>query len=41
MCATICDKCSQECGMFKDEHCTKCAEECKKCADECKKMTGI
>jgi hypothetical protein len=41
MCATICDKCAQECQMFKDDHCQKCAQECQKCADECRKMAGM
>lgn len=41
LCATICDKCAQECRMFKDEHCQKCAEECTNCATECRKMVGM
>ena len=41
LCATICDKCAQECAMFKDNHCQNCAQECKKCADECRKMAGM
>lgn len=41
MCATVCDKCAQECAMFKDEHCQKCANECRTCAYECRKMSGM
>ncbi|MFT8315745.1 MAG: four-helix bundle copper-binding protein [Clostridium sp.] len=41
LCATICDKCAQECAMFKDDHCQKCAQECRTCAEECRKMSGI
>lgn len=35
LCALICDECAQECEMFQDNHCVKCAEECDKCANEC------
>ncbi|MFA9466015.1 MAG: four-helix bundle copper-binding protein [Velocimicrobium sp.] len=38
LCATICDKCAQECEMFKDQHCQECAGICKKCAVECNNM---
>ncbi|AYD39644.1 four-helix bundle copper-binding protein [Clostridium fermenticellae] len=38
ICANICDKCAQECGMFKEQHCQICMQECKKCADECRNM---
>ncbi|MPM02994.1 putative cysteine-rich protein YhjQ [bioreactor metagenome] len=38
LCATVCEKCAAECGMFKDDHCVKCAFECKSCASECKTM---
>jgi len=41
LCATVCDKCAQECEMFKDDHCKKCAQECKKCATECKNMANM
>ena len=41
LCATICDKCAQECGMFKEEHCKKCADEYKKCANECRSMSNM
>jgi len=41
LCATACDKCAQECEMFKDDHCTKCAAECKKCSNECSSMSSI
>ncbi|ELP58967.1 Ferredoxin [Clostridium pasteurianum DSM 525 = ATCC 6013] len=41
LCATICDKCAQECAMFKDDHCQKCTQECGTCAEECRKMAGI
>ncbi|RII31836.1 four-helix bundle copper-binding protein [Clostridium chromiireducens] len=34
LCATVCDKCAQECDMFKDDH-------CKQCADECRKMSNM
>lgn len=39
LCATICDKCAQDCQMFKDDHCVKCANECKACANECRMMS--
>lgn len=38
ICAQICEKCAQECAMFKDEHCKKCAEVCNMCAEKCKEM---
>lgn len=38
LCATICDDCAMECGMFKDNHCTECSDFCKACATECKSM---
>lgn len=38
LCATICEKCAQECRMFKDTHCIRCADECNACANECKMM---
>jgi len=38
LCATVCDKCAGECGMFKDEHCVKCADVCRTCANECRAM---
>lgn len=41
LCATICDKCSQECKMVQDEHCQKCAQECTTCAEECNKMARM
>lgn len=41
LCATICDKCAQECKMFKDDHCQKCAQVCQACATECKQMAGM
>jgi len=41
ICATICDKCAQECKMVQDEHCQKCAQECTTCAEECNKMSGM
>ncbi|MDD2586691.1 MAG: four-helix bundle copper-binding protein [Syntrophomonadaceae bacterium] len=40
LCATICDKCAQDCEMFKDDHCQKCAQVCKTCATECRNMAG-
>lgn len=41
LCAAICQKCAQECEMFKDDHCQKCAQVCKECADECNKMSSM
>jgi hypothetical protein len=41
LCATVCDKCAQECEMFNDDHCKQCAVECRTCADECRKMTNM
>ena len=41
ICAISCEKCAQECSMFKDDHCQRCAQECRKCADECRKMSGM
>jgi hypothetical protein len=41
LCATVCDKCADECNMFKDDHCKKCAETCHACASECRKMGTI
>lgn len=41
LCETICSACAQECGMFQDSHCKKCADECNSCADVCKSMSAI
>lgn len=41
LCATVCEKCAQECDMFKDQHCLDCAIECRNCADECRKMSNM
>ncbi len=41
LCATVCEKCADECAMFKDTHCQKCSDICHACADECKKMTNM
>lgn len=41
LCAIICDKCAQECDMFKDDHCQKCADVCRNCANECRQMVGM
>jgi hypothetical protein len=41
LCAKVCDKCAQECVMFKDDHCQKCADICRTCADECRKMANM
>ncbi|MFZ7134027.1 MAG: four-helix bundle copper-binding protein [Eubacteriales bacterium] len=41
LCAQICDKCAQECEMFKDDHCKECAQICHMCADECRKMASM
>lgn len=41
LCATICEKCAQECETFEDEHCKKCADECNKCSTECKNMSTM
>jgi len=38
LCAKVCDKCADECSMFKDDHCLKCSTECRTCADECRMM---
>lgn len=40
LCAAICDKCAQECDMFKDDHCKKCTDICRQCANECHMMAG-
>ncbi len=40
ICAKVCDKCAEECDMFKDEHCKKCADICRMCAEECRKMAS-
>ncbi|OSB07428.1 four-helix bundle copper-binding protein, partial [Clostridium botulinum] len=31
----------QECEMFKDDHCQKCAQECHTCANECRNMANM
>lgn len=41
VCALICEKCAEECSMFKDAHCTECTQICLDCAAECKKMAGM
>ena len=41
LCATVCEKCAQECDMFKYQHCLDCAIECRNCADECRKMSNM
>ncbi|AAK78060.1 hypothetical protein BJV85_000081 [Clostridium acetobutylicum] len=41
LCSVICDKCAQECSMFQDPHCQKCANECRTCSNECRMMSGM
>lgn len=41
LCASICEKCGQECKKFKDEHCQLCATECQNCAKECSNMASL
>ncbi len=41
MCADVCERCAQECAMFKDSHCQECAQICRDCAAECRKMAGM
>lgn len=38
LCASICEKCAEGCGMFEDDHCKECADICNKCAKECRNM---
>ena len=40
LCAAVCDKCTNECSMFKDQHCADCANQCRTCAEECRMMAG-
>lgn len=40
ICATVCDKCYEECSTFEDEHCQACAIECQTCANECRNMSN-
>lgn len=40
-CINACEKCANECNMFKDQHCQACADTCRQCADECRKMTNM
>lgn len=37
----ICGKCAQECSIFKDELCQKCADFYRTCSDKCKKMANM
>ncbi len=37
----VCEACTKECEMFKDAHCTECAQVCKICAGECNKTAGM
>ncbi|WP_069999986.1 four-helix bundle copper-binding protein [Cellulosilyticum sp. I15G10I2] len=39
LCEKICNKCAEECAMFKDEYCKKCADICLTCAQACQNMT--
>lgn len=41
LCATICDRCAQECASLNDSHSQQCAEVCRSCADECRKMANM
>ena len=41
LCAKVCEKCAEECAMFKDDHRQKCAEICRMCAEECRKMAAM
>lgn len=41
MCASVCERCAQECGKFTDPHCSECTEVCTKCAAECKAMAAM
>lgn len=40
LCADICEKCANECAMFKDQHCQSCADTCRQCANECRNMAN-
>lgn len=35
LCSEVCQRCSQECGKVKVEHCQQCSEICKECAKAC------
>jgi len=36
LCATICQKCGEECQKHDNDHCRKCAEVCLECAEACR-----
>lgn len=40
LCASICEKCGEECKKHAMEHCQKCAEACFKCAEICRQMAA-
>ncbi|WP_286230812.1 four-helix bundle copper-binding protein [Neobacillus mesonae] len=40
VCATICERCGNECQKHEHDHCKKCAEACFKCAEACQKLTA-
>lgn len=39
MCASICEKCAEECEMFRDDLSLECARECRSCAEELNQLT--
>lgn len=41
VCETICEKCAEECDMFKDDHCQTSADACRHCAIECRRMGNM
>jgi len=39
-CIEICQKCADECGQHKHEHCQYCADACRKCVEACKQYAA-
>lgn len=37
-CATICERCGEECKKHDHKHCQDCADACYNCAEACKKL---
>lgn len=40
LCASVCRKCADICGMHNHDHCQACAKACRLCADECERMAA-
>lgn len=40
LCAKVCEKCAEECGMHQVQHCQDCARACRECAEACRSFAA-